>query len=164
MPWPRAKTAPRSVGRVISPPNRHCQRLVSTNRRIVRLIFRPPRCLDFCGLRAVLEPQSCDVLAYNVGIESSEIQLWGLPARDRSQGSTILFLSPSPVPEGREASRDLREALSFASSAGPWALDSRTTMRRAPVPCPTLHRGTRALDEQRSPRVSFSVEFGGTLA
>jgi hypothetical protein len=62
--WPRAKTAPRSVGRVIGPPDLPCQRSMSTNRRITELIFATQRSPDFWELRAVLEPQSCDVLTY----------------------------------------------------------------------------------------------------
>ena len=63
--WPKAKTAPRSVGRSINPPDRPCQRLMSTNRRIMRTYFATPRTRCFCGLYAVLEPQSCDVLAFS---------------------------------------------------------------------------------------------------
>jgi hypothetical protein len=54
--WPRAKTAPRSVGRSINPPHRPCQRLMSTNRRIVRTYFAARRSCDFCAPYAVLEP------------------------------------------------------------------------------------------------------------
>jgi hypothetical protein len=63
-PWPRAKAAPRSVGRVIGSPDRHCQRSLSTNRRITSIIFALQISRYFCGHGAVLEPQSCDVLAY----------------------------------------------------------------------------------------------------
>ena len=62
--WPRAKTAPRSVGRVIGLPDLPCQRSLSINRRITRLIFATQIGPDFWGLRAVLEPQSCDDLTY----------------------------------------------------------------------------------------------------
>jgi hypothetical protein len=56
-------------GRFISPPDRRCQRLLSTNRRTApeNLALRESPC--FSGLHAVLEPQSYDVLAY-IGIES----------------------------------------------------------------------------------------------
>ena len=63
--WPRAKTAPRSVGRSINPPDRPCQRLMSTNRRIPRTYFATQRSRCFCWPCAVLEPQSCDVLTYS---------------------------------------------------------------------------------------------------
>jgi hypothetical protein len=49
-------------GRVISPPDRACQRLLSTNRRTTPKNRRKRRNPHFSGLRAVLEPQSCDVL------------------------------------------------------------------------------------------------------
>ena len=60
--WPRAKTAPRSVGRSINPPARRCQRLMSTNRRTMWSYFAAQRKRDSCEPYAVLEPQSCDVL------------------------------------------------------------------------------------------------------
>ena len=63
--WPRAKTAPRSVGRVIGLPDLPCQRSLSINRRIEPPIFAPRRSRTFWGLRAALEPQSCDVLTYS---------------------------------------------------------------------------------------------------
>jgi hypothetical protein len=34
-------------GRVIGPPDRHCQRLMSTNRRMMEAFFRRPETLDF---------------------------------------------------------------------------------------------------------------------
>jgi hypothetical protein len=46
LPWLRANAAPRSVGRVIGPPNRSCQRSLSINRRIVWDIFAVRRSLD----------------------------------------------------------------------------------------------------------------------
>ena len=49
-------------GRLIGPPNRPCQQSLSTNRRIRCRISRSAEVLDFSGLYAVLEPQSCDVL------------------------------------------------------------------------------------------------------
>src|SRR5215471_1347324 len=58
-------------GRFISPPDPHCQRLLSTNRRIMQMNPATQRSLDFSGLCAVLEPQSCDVLPYDIATESS---------------------------------------------------------------------------------------------
>jgi hypothetical protein len=49
-------------GRLIGRPNPACQRPLSTNRRIRCRIFWRAEVLDFSGLYAVLEPQSCDVL------------------------------------------------------------------------------------------------------
>jgi len=50
-------------GRLIGRPNPACQRPLSTNRRIRCRIFFCAEVLDFSGPYAVLEPQSCDVLA-----------------------------------------------------------------------------------------------------
>ena len=61
-----------------------------------------------------------------------------------------------------EKRREICKALSFASLADPWAVESRTTMRRAAVPNSALCGRMRARAKQRSFRV-FSVEFGGTL-
>jgi hypothetical protein len=58
-------------GRFISWPDRRCQRLLSTNRRIVRENLARPESLDFYGLYAALEPQYCDVLAV-LSVESSD--------------------------------------------------------------------------------------------
>ena len=54
MPWPRAKTAPRSVGRVISPPDRRCQRLLSTNRRLALPVSRRKEASIFAGFAPYL--------------------------------------------------------------------------------------------------------------
>ena len=55
-------------GRFISPPDRRCQRLLSTNRRNMQQNLATQRSLDFCGPCAVLEPQSCDVLTYKYAL------------------------------------------------------------------------------------------------
>ena len=49
-------------GRVISSPDRPCQRPLSTNRRIRWRFLQRAKILAFSGSYAVLEPQSCDVL------------------------------------------------------------------------------------------------------
>ena len=59
-------------GRFIVPPDRHCQRLLSTNRRNTWRNLATQRSLDFGGVCAVLEPQSCDVLAYRISTESPD--------------------------------------------------------------------------------------------
>src|SRR6516164_2290863 len=116
MPWPRAKTAPRSVGRVISPPDRRCQRLLSINCRIRRTNFATRRRLDFCGLSAVLEPQSCDDLVYKWEFESS----------DASGGCGIRHLSGAGEPRlthrlflMAEKHREILAALLFPDSGRP---------------------------------------------
>jgi hypothetical protein len=104
---------------------------MSTNRRIMQLYFRPPEGLDFCGHCAALEPQSCDVLAYNVDIESSEFQSWGLPTVLSKSGIGDLEC-PSPVPESRKTSRDLQSIVvrEFGRSLGLRFTDNHAARHR----------------------------------
>src|SRR5438270_11960310 len=72
MPWPLGQDSAALSGRFIVPPDRHCQRLLSTNRRNTWRNLATQRSLDFGGVCAVLEPQSCDVLAYRISTESPD--------------------------------------------------------------------------------------------
>jgi hypothetical protein len=54
MPWQSAKTAPRSVGRFISPPDQRCQRLLSTNRRVALPVSRRKEASIFAGFTPYL--------------------------------------------------------------------------------------------------------------
>ncbi len=115
MPWPRSQCSAALSGWVIGPPDRRCQRPSSRNRRTTEEFFALQRSPDFSGVCAVLEPQSCDVLAYYLDTESSGCQ-WGLPAVYPS-GNKRSGVSPSPVPDSRETSRDSIPALLFAIPA-----------------------------------------------
>src|SRR5665213_287870 len=117
-------------GRFISPPDRHCQRLLSTNRRIIPENPALRRSPHFWGLRAVLEPQSCDVLALEVSIESP-----GASGGCRRFGyrGDLAIPNLSPVSYGLETSRDLQISL-FVIRPGFLAIDSRTSIRHAMLP------------------------------
>ena len=109
-------------GRFISPPDRRCQRLLSTNRRNMQQNLATQRSLDFCGPCAVLEPQSCDVLAYKYALNR------GMPvgaAGIQSQGQAISKCTRRLFRTALKH-RETCTASSFAIPAIVLASDSRT--------------------------------------
>jgi hypothetical protein len=76
---------------------------LSTNRRIEKLIFAAQRSPDFSGLSAVLEPQSCDDLAYTYALNRRAASG---AAGVHEIGDRRSMMNPSPVPDGRATSRD----------------------------------------------------------
>jgi hypothetical protein len=91
-------------GRFISPPDRHCQRLLSTNRRITRRISHCEEVSIFKDFTPYLSHNPATFWHY-VSIESPDDQ-WGLPAVDYSRDRRSQ-MNPSPFPYGLETSRDL---------------------------------------------------------
>jgi hypothetical protein len=67
--WPRGQCSAALSGCLIGPPDRRCQRLLSTNRRIESGILPTPRSPCFSGVRAVLEPYSCDDFTVSYAIK-----------------------------------------------------------------------------------------------
>jgi hypothetical protein len=86
---------------------------LSTNRRIEKLIFAAQRSPDFSGLSAVLEPQSCDDLAYTYALNRRAASG---AAGVHEIGDRRSMMNPSPVPDGR-AHREILTAFSFAVPA-----------------------------------------------
>jgi len=160
MPWPQGQSSAALSGRVISPPDRTCQRSSSTNCRIMWKNFTTQRSLDICGPCAVLEPQSCDVLTITYAMNSR----MPVGAAGLHLSGTGDFNEPVAFPHAAEKHREICTSLTFEIAAGLLVSDSRISIRatRDAPGSSLIGGGNRVWIERRSCRML--VEFGGTQA
>jgi len=143
-------------GRVIGPPYLACQRPLSENRRMTWIIFATQRSPDFSRLRAVLEPQSCDDLAYRYVLNRR--MPVGAPAFS-GVGDRRSMMNPSPFPNRQTTSRDFNRIFvrDFGLIAG-----LRLSDRSAPL-CSQglLKMGKRGPERELGLPVRFGWSLGG---
>jgi len=157
MPWPQGQSSAALSGRVISPPDRTCQRSSSTNCRTMWKNFATQRSLDIWGSCAVLEPQSCDVLTITYALNSR----MPVGAAGVHLPGTGELNEPVAFPHAAEKHREICTSLTFEIAAGLLASDSRISIRAA-RDAPGSSRsegGNRIWIERRSCRML--MEFGG---
>ena len=147
MPWPQGQSSAALSGRVISPPDRPCQRSSSTNCRTMWKKFSRPRSPYIWGPCAVLEPQSCDVLTITYALDHR------MP-----EGAAVGHLSgngdlnePVAFPHAAEKHREICTSLTFEIAAGLLASDSRISIRatRDAAGSSLTEGGNRAWIERR---------------
>ena len=134
MPWPRANAAPRSVGRVIGPPDRRCQRLMSTNRRIA------PRFLH-CAETPIFQGQT-PYLSHNPAAfwhtwVLNRLMPVGAGGGGRPQGKGGDHHEPVAFFAWTDNFAEICTLFTFVRS-GRLRLGSRISVRRAALPFPFL--------------------------